>query len=113
MIVLLTILVHVNSISCILLAWELLTNNKRGEDNPANFKSKIKSSRDATVTNLIVSAFFLFFNTIQGWPLQIEQFEHVCFAGIVMRLNAFQKQTPYPPFLLQTKQIKEGSNGAG
>jgi hypothetical protein len=74
MIVLLTIFVLINSISCILLAWELLTNNKRGHDNPAVFKSKIKSSRKATVTVLIVSALFIFFNTVFGISLYIEIF---------------------------------------
>jgi hypothetical protein len=74
MIVLLTIFVLINSISCILLAWELLTNNKRGQDNPVTVDSMIKSSRRASVTVLIVSAFFLFFNTVFAFSLYMEIF---------------------------------------
>ena len=74
MIVFLTLFVIVNSVSSIMLAWELLANMNRGHDNALNRKSMTKSNRKATVTVLIVSVFFLFFNTIFGVCLYLEIF---------------------------------------
>ena len=74
MIVFLTLFVLVNSVSTIMLAWELLANMNRGHDNALNRKSMTKSNRKATVTVLIVSVFFLFFNTIFGVCLYLEIF---------------------------------------
>ena len=74
MIVLLTLFVLINSISSILLAWELLTKTDREDDSTVNQESVTASNRRATVTVLILSVFFLFFNTIFGLCLYLEIF---------------------------------------
>ena len=74
MIVLLTLFILVNTTSSILLSWKLLTDIKAKDDSHNNQDLTRRKKIRATVTVLIVSGFFLFFNTLFGIALYLEIF---------------------------------------